>query len=251
MDANTDMGDFNHLLMLAIEQAFAPPIVHRRSTLQPMRIVVVDRETFLPAVEKDEVGRDMPRLLPRAAPQSPQTWWQFHQRAVRGEILSDETGRLYEKLGRQIRPLHHLASGPFGEVIDIVPAQQRSQHLTVPAPQPHVVNSPDTTNATARDKQPTDANEKTADSKFVPVQGSTNQVAVSHRKLFADPGQWRVLWWGEFKEILSPQLAHPERLRDTYRLPCYGRYSKLNAKSQSVNWPASTSQIRVRCHFTF
>jgi hypothetical protein len=44
---------------------------------------------------------------------------------------------------------------------------------------------------------------------------------VSHRKLFADPGQWRVVWWGEFKEILAHQLAHPERLRDTYRLPCY------------------------------
>jgi len=44
---------------------------------------------------------------------------------------------------------------------------------------------------------------------------------ISHRKLFADPGQWRVVWWGEFKEILGRQLAHPERLRDTYRLPCY------------------------------
>ena len=30
-----------------------------------------------------------------------------------------------------------------------------------------------------------------------------------------------MVWWGEFKEILAHQLAHPERLRDTYRLPCY------------------------------
>ena len=45
--------------------------------------------------------------------------------------------------------------------------------------------------------------------------------ASSHRKLFTDPGLWRVVLWGEFKEILARQLAHPERLRDSYRLPCY------------------------------
>lgn len=44
---------------------------------------------------------------------------------------------------------------------------------------------------------------------------------IGYRKLFLDPGQWRVLYWGDFKEILASQLAHPERLRDTYRLPCY------------------------------
>jgi hypothetical protein len=46
-------------------------------------------------------------------------------------------------------------------------------------------------------------------------------VGIGYRKLFLDPGQWRVLYWGDFKEILASQLAHPERLRDTYRLPCY------------------------------
>jgi hypothetical protein len=45
--------------------------------------------------------------------------------------------------------------------------------------------------------------------------------SAGYRKLFADPGQWRAVWWGEFKEILARQLAHPERLSDTYRLPCY------------------------------
>src|SRR6185503_6685558 len=52
-------------------------------------------------------------------------------------------------------------------------------------------------------------------------QAQEQRTSISHRKLFADPGQWRVVWWGEFKEILAHQLAHPERLRDTYRLPCY------------------------------
>lgn len=221
VNADSGPGDLDQLLMLAIERALAPPIVHRRSTFQPMRVVVVDRKMFLPPDERDEISRELPRLLPRAAQRVRQPEWQLQQRPVRGEILSDETGRLYEKLGRQIRPLHQLASGPFGEVIDLVPAQQ-SLRGTVPAVSPQIVNSPETTNASVGKKETAGAIDETANSKFVPVQESTKQAGtVSHRKLFADPGQWRVLWWGEFKEILSPQLAHPERLRDTYRLPCY------------------------------
>jgi hypothetical protein len=43
----------------------------------------------------------------------------------------------------------------------------------------------------------------------------------TYRKFFPDPGQWRVIRWGDFKGVLAPQLAHPERLRDTQQLPCY------------------------------
>jgi hypothetical protein len=221
MNAEPGMGDLNHLLMLAIERALAPPIVHRRSTLQPMRVVVVDREMFLSDEERDEIGCEMPRLLPRAAQRSRHAEWQFQQRSVRGEILSDESGRLYEKLGRQIRPLHQLASGPFGEVIDLVPAPQAGLRGYVSAPQPQVVESHQETSNASVDETAA-VTEATANSKFVPVQEPAKQAgSVSHRKLFADPGQWRVLAWGEFKEVLSSQLAHPERLRDTYRLPCY------------------------------
>src|SRR6185503_2227474 len=48
-----------------------------------------------------------------------------------------------------------------------------------------------------------------------------SEPSISHRKLFADPGLWRAVLWGEFKEILARQLAHPERLSNSYRLPCY------------------------------
>lgn len=220
-DPNHGTSELAQVLMLAIERALAPPIIHRRSTLQPMRVVVVDREMLLPPDEKDQIARDMPRLLPNAAQRSRQPGWLFHQRAVRGEILSDETGRLYEKLGRQIRPLHQLASGPYGEVIDLVPAQHGGPQGFVPAAQPNAVSVPKPTKAAVREKQ-TETSEESASQKFGPGEESTKQLdTVSHRKLFADPGQWRVLWWGEFKEILRSQLAHPERLRDTYRLPCY------------------------------
>ena len=40
------------------------------------------------------------------------------------------------------------------------------------------------------------------------------------RCLLPRPGVQRAVCFGEFKSQLSAQLAHPERLRDTHRLPC-------------------------------
>ncbi len=222
IDAST--FDFNQLVMLALERALAPPVFHRRSVLQPMRVVVVD-PTLLARAQPNEEAVGRPFLLPRALPPAQETSStavsQFRQRAVRGEILSDEQGRLYEKLGRQIRPINQLASGPFGEVIDLVPVAQQAQRT--------VASTVETKPATAIEQSKTDTQEKSfADTESGKTKienedhlASQHANGIGYRKLFADPGQWRVVWWGEFKEILARQLAHPERLRDTYRLPCY------------------------------
>jgi hypothetical protein len=39
--------------------------------------------------------------------------------------------------------------------------------------------------------------------------------------LFPNPGQWRIVQWGDFKQMLASQLAHPERLNDPHQIPCY------------------------------
>jgi hypothetical protein len=54
------------------------------------------------------------------------------------------------------------------------------------------------------------------------------------RKLFPDPGQWRVLRWGEFKALLAGQIAHPDRLRDEHRLPCYVQVVEAGIKEPVV-----------------
>lgn len=247
LNTDSDAVDLNHLLMLAIERALGPPIVHRRITLQPMRVVIVDRELVSRVDSNGEPGA-MPRVLPNAVHHAAQIsnhiGYPLQQRAVRGEILSDERGRLFEKLGRQIRPLQQLASGPFGEVIELVPAEQTSPQT--PASTPLIIES------TGR-QQIEISGTAAAAAKFVPLQEATKQAStVSYRKLFADPGQWRVLSWGEFKEILSPQLAHPERLRDTYRLPCYVQVLETE-RAVSVNELAgvykSESGRPVRLYF--
>jgi hypothetical protein len=132
---------------------------------------------------------------------------------------------LYENLGRQIRPIHQLASGQFGEVIDLVPAASSRPGMLAAPDGPRAVETSTPANAQSNPDEAVARNADSGKSSFVPLQQTqqTQQQSTpaSHRKLFADPGQWRVLWWGEFKEILAPQLAHPERLKDTYRLPCY------------------------------
>lgn len=40
------------------------------------------------------------------------------------------------------------------------------------------------------------------------------------RPLFVEPGLSRIVSLGDFKEQLAPQLAHPDRLRNSHRLPC-------------------------------
>src|SRR5262245_53199958 len=47
-------------------------------------------------------------------------------RLVQGEILSDDDGRFYEKIGHHIRPLQHLFSGPRGEVLEL-PLEARAE----------------------------------------------------------------------------------------------------------------------------
>ncbi len=201
-EPNFGMVDLSQLLLLAIERAVAPPVVHQRGVFQPMRIVVVGQGS-LAQTRDDDLTVELPQVLPRALP--PPNRGAFHHRQVRGEILSDEAGRLYEKVGRQIRPIQQLASGRFGEVIDIVPNAP-----TIPPP----VGPQPVAGRGNHQPQASENNPK--------VEKSAAETApVSHRKLFADPGQWRVVWWGDFKEILASQLAHPERLRDTYKIPCY------------------------------
>ncbi|HEY8224579.1 MAG TPA: hypothetical protein VIG25_04825 [Pyrinomonadaceae bacterium] len=208
--------DPHHLLLLAIARAVAPPVLHMRSTLQPMRVIVIQPGRC------DNVLDDLsePNLLPlpQAATSFPQMDSHFRQRIVEGEILSDENGALFEKVGQQVRPIHQLASGPSGELIELMPVNPGRLRLLSAPVGPKVISSQ--TNDVPS-VSPQNATQIGSGSSFVALGTTAHDSNPTHRKLFADPGQWRVVWWGEFKEILAKQLAHPERLRDNYRLPCY------------------------------
>jgi hypothetical protein len=131
--------------------------------------------------------------------------------------LVDDDGRLYEKLGRRIRPIHQLASSANGELIELVSIVNPNLRLIEAPPAPKVVEPPDASAAPAS----VEKKNSFGQASFIPVQQAEETKDIGYRKLFADPGQWRVVWWGDFKEVLTKQLAHPDRLKDTYRLPCY------------------------------
>jgi hypothetical protein len=222
ISASSRAAGLNQLL-LAIGRAVSPPVIHMRSTFQPMRVIVVEPDLVSTIDRAAQWGCETPQLLPHALhpgqnlTQNGSAW---RQRIVQGEILSDESGRLYEKLGRHIRPVHQLASGRAGELIEMIPAERNN--LRVISPPTGVVDATDRSITTHEKQEPTAGTRDPLPKKFVPIRKSeTGADNPGHRKLFTDPGQWRVVTWGEFKEILSTQLAHPDRLRDSYRLPCY------------------------------
>jgi hypothetical protein len=55
-------------------------------------------------------------------------------RLVQGEILSDDGGRLFERVGSRIRPLQRLFSGPRGEVLELPVEAQVEQQTATPQP---------------------------------------------------------------------------------------------------------------------
>ena len=223
MQVNAGSLGLNPLLVLAIERALSPPIMHRRSSLQPMRVIVVE-PGFPPACDgMDQADFDVPRIFLQAVTQAAGIGGfaqsRFEQRTVRGEILSDENGQLYEKLGSHVRLIQQLASSPYGDVIELVPTGQRHPRMIAPVAEPKLVESHEPGRAAHVRKESV----ITADRpRFVPFGHSQEKPGtLGHRKLFPDPGQWRVVRWSDFKEILSQQLANPHRLSDQYRLPCY------------------------------
>jgi hypothetical protein len=211
----------NRVFLVAIRGGL-PSVPHERNSMQRMRVVVLpanqpgefDSSELLPGVFRRPFP-PMPPALPLAREE--------RARPVRGEILRDQEGRLYEKIGEQIRPLNKLVSGSGGQVLELV----RSRRPIAETHAPVEKNAPPVDSQKAQGGNAFGGGlERKRNGEFDragPVTrppGETPKPAF-HRKLFPDPGQGRVIRLGDFKSVLAPQLAHPERLRDTHRLACY------------------------------
>lgn len=194
--------DVPSALLLGIQRESGPPVQVGPHRLQRLRIVIIDRD--LPAddadFEENEEFGDEPEILPTLArwggPIPP-------VRPVHGEILRSDDGALYERFGHRIRPLRGLAAGPRGEVLEIAatPAREEpSRGAKSPAAAPAQTPTP----SPAPDPEP-----------------APQPTASAVRALFAAPGHWRVVRFGDFRPTLLPQLEAPARLRDTHLLPCY------------------------------
>jgi hypothetical protein len=214
------------VFLMAIQRPPPPPTRHRRNPLQRMSVMLLEEGEPAAFDPSDLVIGPLPEAVPPMPPTLPTSGHiPLLPRQVQGEILCDEMGRLYERSGRQLRSLHRLASGPHGEVLDLAPAVQAK-----PRPHSPVADRPMLHDEHALAGQPSiDGHDQGAPkasqrSQVLPRPAATPSATAAppaYRQLFPDPGQWRVLRWGDFKEVLAPQVAHPERLRDMHQLPCY------------------------------
>lgn len=214
----------DRLFLMAVQSDILPPIFLGGTPLQRMRVILMAPEeaVTLGSLNDPTVG-EIPQVVPPIPLPLPMPGVVTrHARQVRGEILSDEAGRLYEKVGYRIRPLNRVITGPCGEVLEPAPFAQSKSATRVPRHNEPVVEYEEAT----FEQQPTDPSEKKAfesskDPYGFPLRAENRTASTAYRTLFPDPGIWRVLQLGDFKEMLVPQLAHPERLRETHRLPCY------------------------------
>jgi hypothetical protein len=214
----------SRVFLVAIHGGLVAPIPHKRNPMQRMRVVVLpanppsefDSSDELPGVFRHALP-PMPPALPMARDERVQV------RPVRGEILRGQAGRLYEKIGEQIRPLHKLVSGSRGQVLELVPSQEPISEISVPADS----KEPSADLEETRGGNPPRGGRQRKQNKQLYQAGPVARPAAEtpkpapYRKLFPDPGQERVIRLGDFKSQLMPQLAHPERVRDTHRLACY------------------------------
>ena len=195
------------MFFVGIQRDISPPLMFGHSRLQRMRVIVVEPRDLDPGSFDDEATE--PQLLPEVLPQlPPPSALPRHllrqSRLVTGEILRGENDELYEKIGSQIWRLRRVVSGPHGEILDVPESSGR------PAPSRARV-------AAARVCE----EEKQAPTVTLEAESAVETSAPALRSLLPEPGQWRVVCFGSFKQMLAPQLAHPERLRDVHRLPCY------------------------------
>jgi hypothetical protein len=213
----------SRVFLVAIHGGVVAPIPHERTSMQRMRAVVVpanqphefDGPNLLPEVFRQQLPA-MPPSLPMARDKRVQP------RLVRGEILRGQEGRLYEKIGERIHPLHNLVSGSRGQVLELVPSQQPVSEISAPLDNEQPAESPKAKHGNfSQSGQHQRQNEALNQARPVAQSATEKPKAAPYRKLFPEPGQEHVVRLGDFKSHLVPQLAHPERVRDTHRLACY------------------------------
>jgi hypothetical protein len=122
------------VVLVAIHHAPQPAAFLGSHPLQRLQVLLaapgeeVDLNP-LSAMERATAGATR-RLLPQLPAASSAG---ARPRLVQGEILSDDDGRFYEKMGHRIRPLQRLFSGPHGEVLELPSEAQAEQRA--PSPQ--------------------------------------------------------------------------------------------------------------------
>ena len=114
-----DLGHATHarMVILTMPAGHTPAVVCGSHVLQRMHVMPVERTAASAMLA--EPTTPPARLLPELPGAATDAGKLASSRTVQGEILCDEAGRFYEKIGHVVRPLHHLVAGPRGTLIDV------------------------------------------------------------------------------------------------------------------------------------
>jgi hypothetical protein len=238
-----DPGAFRHrparerqsrMLLVTVPPEQLPPVSFGSTLFQRARIVIFREGDLGDAagfggIDPAQVLGELPLLRAAAAMAASPSAPAPRPRRLQGELLCDEAGRLYEKIGSYVRPVHQLVAGPRGEVLDLAPPSKTRSAARNAA---DVIDVPDA-----------DVSEASTPDE----EGS----AAACRELIPRSAQPRIVRFGEFKTMLGPQLLHPERLRDTHRLSCgvrvfeSPRKQRLDAFAADALGGASTQLLQL------
>lgn len=218
----------SRVVLVALDGDLVPSIFYQSRPLQRTRVTLVPEnqpDEWEPSDAPPENFRRPLPALPRVSASPPPA--PMRARLVRGEILRDQQGRLYENIAGTIRPVGNLFSGPRGEVLELAPSERPHRGEAQVEADAQVTADPAGERAKTQDRaRPDDSRQPERSRNFperqkVEEPEAANRTAAPYRQLFADPGEKRIVQLGDFKAMLTPQLAHSERLRDAHRLACY------------------------------
>jgi hypothetical protein len=150
-------------------------------------------------------------------PPTPRALLPATTRPICGEILKNQDGRLFERRGNQLLPLHNLVAGPHGEVLEFAGSLNTASAVTEARAMPSVATQGF---AAAEAEATPDLTRHPAAGRVSP-KNQAARGAYTWKTLFEDPGRLQFVNLGDFRPQLLPQLQKPEILRDSHRLPCY------------------------------
>ncbi len=187
----------SRVFLMSIQRERLGSMLLGRSIFQRMQVLLRDPAAM------DEVDETFLGPLPDWMPMPGEG--DNMPRLVRGELWRDGSGRLFEKVGDRLRPLQQLAAGPDGQIFELEASPACIAHAASPAKPP-------------AGREPKSSAAPGNQASAAPAVMVT---AAPCRALFPEPGIGRIVRWGDVKEFLAGQVAHPERLRETHRLPCH------------------------------
>jgi hypothetical protein len=197
------------VMLVASPPDVLPPVSFGNGVLHRLRVVIV-RNDEVPDIAPSRVVGELPPVEANAMGHTHQRPLR-HSRRLQGEILCDAAGRLYEKIGNVVQPIHQLVAGPSGEVLDLAP----------PLPHRFAGREPTATiDIEAAEAVNDSASQAGTPPSTAPRRDTNDHDAQSPGWRQIPEVRSRIVPVGEFKAVLSPQLAQISRLRDTHRLSC-------------------------------